>query len=76
MLEIKNLNYSYPQSKFGIKDINLTIEKSTVHALVGENGAGKSTLFFNILGLNTPGSGQIFFGRQRSHFQKERAKGL
>lgn len=71
MLEIKNLNYSYPQSKFGIKDINLTIEKSTVHALVGENGAGKSTLFFNILGLNTPGSGQIFLEGKEVIFKKK-----
>lgn len=71
MLEIKNLNYSYPQSKFGIKDINLTIEKSTVHALVGENGAGKSTLFFNILGLNTPDSGQIFLEGKEVIFKKK-----
>lgn len=71
MLEIKNLNYSYPQSKFGIKDINLTIEKSTVHALVGENGAGKSTLFFNILGLNTPDSGQIFLEGKEVVFKKK-----
>lgn len=71
MIEIKNLNYSYPQSKFGIKDINLAIEKSTVHALVGENGAGKSTLFFNILGLNTPDSGQIFLEGKEVIFKKK-----
>ena len=71
MLEIKNLNYSYPQSKFGIKDINLTIEKSTVHALVGENGAGKSTLFFNILGLNKPDSGQVLLDDKEVIFKKK-----
>lgn len=71
MLEIKNLNYSYPQSKFGIKDINLTIEKSTVHALVGENGAGKSTLFFNILGLNKPDSGQVLLDGKEVIFKKK-----
>ena len=71
MLEIKNLNYSYPQSKFGIKDINLTIEKSTVHALVGENGAGKSTLFFNILGLSKPDSGQVLLEGKEVIFKKK-----
>ena len=71
MLEIRNLNYSYPQSKFGIKDINLTIEKSTVHALVGENGAGKSTLFFNILGLSKPDSGQVLLEGKEVIFKKK-----
>ena len=71
MLEIRNLNYSYPQSKFGIKDINLTIEKSTVHALVGENGAGKSTLFFNILGLNKPDSGHVLLDGKEVIFKKK-----
>ncbi|UWD34025.1 ABC transporter ATP-binding protein [Mesomycoplasma molare] len=41
------------------KNINITIKKGTVHALIGENGAGKSTLMSILFGLYTPTSGQI-----------------
>jgi simple sugar transport system ATP-binding protein len=41
------------------KDINLTINKGTIHGIVGENGAGKSTLMSIIYGFYQADSGQI-----------------
>lgn len=41
------------------KDIDLLVEKSEIHALLGENGAGKSTLMNILSGLLEPTSGQI-----------------
>lgn len=71
MLEIRNLNYNYPGSQFGIKNISLSIERSKVHGLVGENGAGKSTLFLNTLGLLKMNSGEILLDKTPLRFKKD-----
>ena len=50
-LVIKNLSYSYPDGKTALSDVNLTVQKGSRVALIGENGSGKSTLLFHINGL-------------------------
>jgi ABC-2 type transport system ATP-binding protein len=44
-------------SKTAVNQLDLTIKKGGIHAIVGSNGAGKSTLFRLLLGVATPTSG-------------------
>lgn len=42
-----------------LRDVSISIEPGTIHALVGENGAGKSTLGKIIAGVHQHDSGQL-----------------
>ncbi|MDZ5725058.1 ABC transporter ATP-binding protein [Acetobacterium sp. K1/6] len=59
MLEIKKLNYAYPDGHQAIRDVNLKIEEGESIALVGANGAGKSSLFKLIIGISEIKEGAI-----------------
>lgn len=54
------------------KDINLTVHKGEIHALLGENGAGKSTLMNMLSGIYTPDSGSIFIHNKKVSFSSPR----
>jgi len=60
ILKIENLSYSYDNSRRILTNINISLKEGEKAAIIGSNGAGKSTLLFNILGVLTPSSGQIF----------------
>ena len=59
MLEIKKLNYSYPDGKKALKDINIKIDDNETIGIVGANGAGKSTLVKTIVGIFLTDQGEI-----------------
>ncbi len=60
LLEVKGVSKSFPGVQ-ALKNVNFTVRKGEVHALMGENGAGKSTLMKILIGLNKKDSGEIFF---------------
>jgi inositol transport system ATP-binding protein len=63
ILQMENISKSFPGVK-ALSDVNLTVHKGTIHALMGENGAGKSTLMKILDGIYAPDSGQITFQGQ------------
>ncbi len=58
-MEIKNITYSYPNSKVVLKDINIKIKDNSIIGIIGPNGSGKTTLLDIITGLVKPTSGEI-----------------
>ncbi|MEG0913976.1 MAG: ABC transporter ATP-binding protein [Oscillospiraceae bacterium] len=64
IVETKNLTKLF--AKFiANKDINISIEKGEIRAIIGENGAGKTTLMNMLYGMIQPTSGEIYInGKQ------------
>jgi tungstate transport system ATP-binding protein len=60
LLELKGINKSYGQAKI-LKDIDLTVEKGEIMALIGPTGSGKTTLLHLIDLLELPTGGSIVF---------------
>lgn len=59
-IEVDSVDYSYPNSEeVVLKDIDITVPRGSVVALVGATGAGKTTLVDLILGLLEPTRGTI-----------------
>jgi ATP-binding cassette subfamily B protein len=58
-IEIKNLSFKYPNSEFGLSNINLKINAGEKIAIVGENGSGKTTLTKLLLRFYDPDQGNI-----------------
>lgn len=51
-----------------LKDVQLTLRKGEVHALMGENGAGKSTLMKCMIGVYTADEGEIIYKGKKVNF--------
>lgn len=58
VLTVTGLTKSFSGVK-ALDNVQLTVRKGEVHALMGENGAGKSTFMKLLAGLLTPDSGEI-----------------
>ena len=65
VLELRGITKQFP-GVLANDNINLTLEKGEIHALLGENGAGKTTLMNILYGLYKPTSGEIYINGQKA----------
>ena len=66
-IELHNVGKRF-DAVVALANTNLTIERGTIHALVGENGAGKSTLGKIISGVIRPDQGEVIVNGRRVHY--------
>lgn len=67
VVEMKNITMKFP-SVTANSEVNLSLKKGEILALVGENGAGKTTLMNILYGLLEPTEGEIFINGEKKVF--------
>ena len=60
-LTLEHLDAGY-EDKIILRDVNLSIHRGEIFALLGGSGCGKSTLMRHLIGLNPPLAGRIILG--------------
>ena len=76
VLRLEKVNKSFPGVK-ALTDVNFSLQKGEVHALMGENGAGKSTLMKILSGAYKRDSGTIYVeGKQVEITSPKQSEGL
>ena len=75
ILEISNLSKQYQTGFQALRNVNLSISKGEIFALLGQNGAGKTTLISIICGIVTPSSGEVLVDGQDivKHYREARS---
>jgi monosaccharide-transporting ATPase len=58
LLEIRKLSKTFPGVR-ALEEVDFTVRRGEVHALMGENGAGKSTLIKVLTGVHPRDSGAV-----------------
>lgn len=59
-IEFRNLNFSYPDGKKALSDLNLDITKGMALGITGSTASGKTTLLKLLMRIIEPSEGQIF----------------
>jgi ribose transport system ATP-binding protein len=76
LLQAENVSKRFPGVQ-ALSNINLSLNRGEVHALVGQNGAGKSTLVKCICGVYPPDGGRITLdGREVTTYSPKHAYDL
>lgn len=76
IVQMNNVSSSYDSKNLALKNINLTIDRGTNYAIVGQSGSGKSTLLKLINGMMTPTSGEIRVDYQQPDIHKSQFRRL
>src|SRR5258706_12110150 len=67
-VEMRHIRKFFPSSSvLAADDVNFSVQKGEIHALVGENGAGKTTLMNILYGLVEPDEGETLINERPVH---------
>jgi len=72
LLEVRGIDKSFPGVR-ALGEVDLTLGKGQVLALIGENGAGKSTLMKILAGIQPPDAGEILLDGEPVVIESTRA---
>lgn len=65
VIQMKKITKVYPNGIVANQDVDFSVKRGEIHALMGENGAGKSTLMKMLFGLEQPTSGEIWVNGEK-----------
>jgi ribose transport system ATP-binding protein len=75
LLRCHNVTKSY-SGVVVLRDVDFSVKRGEIHALVGENGAGKSTLIKVVTGVTPRDSGEIIFDGHELPIEHSKAVAL
>ena len=64
LVRMENISKSFYGNEVVI-DVDFTLKRGEIHALLGENGAGKTTLMNILTGVYFPNNGKMFFRNKK-----------
>ncbi len=75
LLEVKHATGGYTKKPV-LNDVNLTVDRNQIVALIGLNGAGKSTIIKHVIGIMKPHQGEVLingssFLTNRDEYRKQ-----
>lgn len=80
IIETRNLSYVYSQEtsfeKKAVDNINITVAKGEIVAIVGHTGSGKSTFVKMLNGLIKPTAGEIFIDNKNIWSKEEKIRDI
>jgi ribose transport system ATP-binding protein len=68
VLEVRGVSKSFGPVR-ALDRVSLSVERATIHGIVGQNGAGKSTLMQTLVGVYSPDQGEILLDGQPVHIR-------
>ena len=73
---VSNLEYTFPNGKLGLQDVNLSEGSGNLVAIMGASGAGKTTLLNVLSGIEYPSAGSVILNGINIHTEKDKVQGL
>ena len=73
LIEVQDVFLDYGNLSV-LKNINFTLNRGEIHALIGEHGTGKSSLATIISGFSTPKTGSVYFKGKKTRLSVSSAK--